>query len=481
MTGTWVSSHIAGHYAYQFSGDDGVIEHNSSLDITGSFRLGFQVKFDQLFLNGTLWSKSTGALTDATVTSLNIQSVNGYLKVMISDGTKFLVYNTDNRVFATYKAVQIDIVWDNTTKIMKIYKDAVNQPITIDTSSGTYYASPSSMGSILVTSTADLIFGYGAGQSAFKGTLYGAIYNNVAKTGTEVFDYFSGKEDTVSTPPSTTLLLGMRPNGGSPYNIYEMYPDGTGLTLKISSVNTLGEAVYNSDKTKVTYWNATEGQAYTKDFVGLTNIRNSPTKDPSQISPANPAKMITSYYNRTGDGKYRLNFADPTTLDSAQTAISPNHNLSGTYTNEYFPHYNSDASKVVFVLSDNSTNNAIALINGDLDDGAVSSSLFIVHTSTTDIRRPRFSPDNQWILFTKLVGSYYQVFKIKTDGTNLTQLTAEPYTIYQATWSPDGTKIAFNMNNGVGGFFQTHIMNSDGSNIINISNNSNDEWVSDWK
>jgi Tol biopolymer transport system component/CxxC motif-containing protein (DUF1111 family) len=80
---------------------------------------------------------------------------------------------------------------------------------------------------------------------------------------------------------------------------------------------------------------------------------------------------------------------------------------------------------------------------------------------------PSFSPDGTKIAFD--FNSSRNIFVINSDGTNLQQLTSIGINS-DAAWSPDGTKIAFTSTRAGGG--QLFVMNADGTNQTNISNAS---------
>jgi CxxC motif-containing protein (DUF1111 family) len=80
---------------------------------------------------------------------------------------------------------------------------------------------------------------------------------------------------------------------------------------------------------------------------------------------------------------------------------------------------------------------------------------------------PSFSPDGTKIAFNSNANNIRNIFVMNSDGTGLQQLTSTSLDS-QAAWSPDGSKIAFASNRT--GVFQIFTMNPDGTNQTNISN-----------
>jgi Tol biopolymer transport system component/CxxC motif-containing protein (DUF1111 family) len=78
---------------------------------------------------------------------------------------------------------------------------------------------------------------------------------------------------------------------------------------------------------------------------------------------------------------------------------------------------------------------------------------------------PSFSPDGTKIAFD--FNSSRNIFVMNSDGTNVQQLTSIGINS-DAAWSPDGTKIAFTSSRAGGA--QIFVMNADGTNQTNISN-----------
>jgi dipeptidyl aminopeptidase/acylaminoacyl peptidase len=56
---------------------------------------------------------------------------------------------------------------------------------------------------------------------------------------------------------------------------------------------------------------------------------------------------------------------------------------------------------------------------------------------------PRWSPDGTRLAFSSMVSGKSQLFVIKVDGSNLTQLTASPQSSYVHAWEPNGERIAY--------------------------------------
>jgi Tol biopolymer transport system component len=59
---------------------------------------------------------------------------------------------------------------------------------------------------------------------------------------------------------------------------------------------------------------------------------------------------------------------------------------------------------------------------------------------------PQFSPDGTRVAFTRCTFSGCTIDVVGTDGTGLTQLTSSSWNAFNASWSPNGTRIAFDSN-----------------------------------
>jgi TolB protein len=66
---------------------------------------------------------------------------------------------------------------------------------------------------------------------------------------------------------------------------------------------------------------------------------------------------------------------------------------------------------------------------------------FVPHTDNGF--QPTWSPDGNWIAFSRDAGGDAELWKVRTDGSDLTQLTNNADEDWEASWSPDGTRLAF--------------------------------------
>ncbi|NOX64134.1 MAG: tetratricopeptide repeat protein [Chloroflexi bacterium] len=93
---------------------------------------------------------------------------------------------------------------------------------------------------------------------------------------------------------------------------------------------------------------------------------------------------------------------------------------------------------------------------------------------------PVWAPNNEWIAFVSNVTGNDEIWKIRTDGAEPTQLTFNTWEWDKhPTWSPDSQRIAF-YSNRITGRLQIWVMNADGSEQRNISRNEYNDWDPVW-
>lgn len=91
-------------------------------------------------------------------------------------------------------------------------------------------------------------------------------------------------------------------------------------------------------------------------------------------------------------------------------------------------------------------------------------------------RHLRLSPDGSTIVFYSDRSGCFNVWTMRTDGSSVVQLTGhdpgDRCNIFPH-WSPDGSRIQFTSSrNPVEQGWDAYVMNADGSNVVNVSNNA---------
>ncbi len=89
-----------------------------------------------------------------------------------------------------------------------------------------------------------------------------------------------------------------------------------------------------------------------------------------------------------------------------------------------------------------------------------------------------WSPDGSKIAFQHSETNSY-IYMVDYDGSNLTRLTAELSDSFLPIWSPDGKKIAFT-SNVVGGSYEIYVMDCDGTNLTRLTNSAGIDEYSLW-
>lgn len=126
------------------------------------------------------------------------------------------------------------------------------------------------------------------------------------------------------------------------------------------------------------------------------------------------------------------------------------------------PVWSSDGTKIAYL--DSGTQIRITAA-----DGTGSTLVCTCIDSESDLT---WSPDGTKFAFDKRVNGIYEIFVVNSDGTGLTQITHGATSIeFSAApdWSPDGTKIAFHRAGP-----STWVMNADGSGAVDLTGATRD-------
>ena len=85
---------------------------------------------------------------------------------------------------------------------------------------------------------------------------------------------------------------------------------------------------------------------------------------------------------------------------------------------------------------------------------------------------------NSLIAYTSRHAGGFELYTVKPDGTDVTQLTKDSGSNHSPSWSPDGRKIAFSSNRN--GDNEIFTMNYDGSNVEQLTANTFTDYYPAW-
>jgi TolB protein len=113
-------------------------------------------------------------------------------------------------------------------------------------------------------------------------------------------------------------------------------------------------------------------------------------------------------------------------------------------------------------------------------DGTGQTRILSLDPGTVQNGYPRMSPDGTRIVFQwgGASGSDSQIYTVKSDGTDLQQLTSTSGEKVYPTWSPDGLRIGFSRReNGL----SIWVMEADGSNQTRVTPPPGDDFLGAWR
>ena len=142
---------------------------------------------------------------------------------------------------------------------------------------------------------------------------------------------------------------------------------------------------------------------------------------------------------------------------------------------------------VLFMVSCGSDSQSYQIVfHGVPDEGG--SEIFVMNADGTNVRQltsteydnfwASWSPDGTQIAFTSDRGRGTEIYLMDADGTNVRQLTKTNFESFRPVWSPDGNQIAFSIDQGASGIANIFIMNADGSGAYSTGQQG---VVGDWK
>ena len=250
------------------------------------------------------------------------------------------------------------------------------------------------------------------------------------------------------------------------YDIHVARADGLGPPVRISTTTSASDAAWAPDGRSILF---ADGFIYSvrSDGTGLRvlvgtgrfSIRPAWSPDGSKIS-------FGHYDGRSGGPHIYVANAD----GSDMRRISADEDIETYGWSRWSP----DGTRIVYFAALAGCQpfgcRRVYVVNADGTNRRAVSSLYGVY--------PTWSPDGSKIAFQGFRSGAHQIYTVNPDGTGETQLTNSSRDNYGPEWSPDSTQVVFSRATDNTQSLDVHVVNRDGSGDRRVTDGSGPQWQS---
>ena len=247
--------------------------------------------------------------------------------------------------------------------------------------------------------------------------------------------------------------------GGGNLEIYTMNSDGSGLTRLTNNSAHDWWPAWSPDGAKIAFTTQRNGNddiyVMNADGSAQTRLTTSQADDSRPAWSPDGAKIA---FKSTRDGNTEIYVMNAD--GSGQTRLTTDPSI------DFEPSWSPDGSKIAFV-SNRDGDNEIYVMNPD------GSGPTQITDNANDDLEPAWSPDGLKIAFaSNRHGGLHAIYIMNADGSAPVRVTNANLFDERPSWSSDGTQLAFQRDpGGAGSNSEIFVMNADGSGQMNITNN----------
>ena len=275
---------------------------------------------------------------------------------------------------------------------------------------------------------------------------------------------------TVASQSPAPDQIAFASNRDGPMEIYVMHADGSGAARLTFHNRVAWEPSWSPDGRQIAFVSNYEGPwaIYAMNADGTNEHRLTDlTSDSEEPAWSPDGSKIAFTSDRDFDYEIYVMNADGT------GAVR----LTNNPTPDNFATWSPDGTRIAFMRREQTIQLTSQIYAMNADGSGV---VRISHNLGTS-GVPDWSPDGLKISFTSDQSGDYEVYVMNADGSGSIQLTSTPPSS-DASWSPDGAKLAFVFSSGGTNGADIYSMNSDGTGIVRLTDNgSADDVTPHWR